>query len=208
MSGYIEHQPDPDDGDRRGFLKCMAWAGTGVVFTVTGCGVATTKLGAPSAARATSTFSFVQISDSHIGFDKAANTDVAGTLERCVARINELPVRPAFVIHTGDHVHLSTAAEFDTVKQILATIKTDRVFNVPGEHDVFVDQGRTYRQFFGAGAGARGSGWCAAGADRDPDGQLRTRLLVARTGGSVVGGRGDRAAVAISAWRRAARARS
>ncbi len=158
MTRYIEHEPDRDDDvDRRGFLKCMAWAGTGVVFTLTGCGVATQKLGSAASAHATSSFSFVQISDSHIGFAKAANKDVAATLERCVERINALPVRPAFVIHTGDHVHLSTAPEFDTVKQILSTIKTDRVFNVPGEHDVFVDQGRMYRQFFGAGS--RGSGW-------------------------------------------------
>jgi Icc protein len=102
-------------------------------------------------------FSFVQISDSHVGFDKAANKDVIGTLEQSVARINALPQRPAFVIHTGDHVHLSTPAEFDTVKQVLGTIKTDHVFHVPGEHDVFVDQGRLYRKFFGRRS--RGTGY-------------------------------------------------
>jgi 3',5'-cyclic AMP phosphodiesterase CpdA len=157
MSRYIEHQHDHDDIDRRGFLKCMAWAGTGVVFTLTGCGVATERLGSRAASKATGSFSFVQISDSHIGFDKAANKDVVGTLEQCIARINALPQRPSFVIHTGDHVHLSTPQEFDTVKQILGTIKTDRVLHVPGEHDVFVDQGRRYRQFFGRGS--RGSGY-------------------------------------------------
>ncbi|HWD76138.1 MAG TPA: metallophosphoesterase [Solirubrobacteraceae bacterium] len=149
MTHYIEHEPDDDDVDRRGFLKCMAWAGTGVVFTLAGCGATTTRLGSAPAAKPTGSFSFVQISDSHIGFDKAANKHVIGTLEQCVARINALPQRPSFVVHTGDHVHLSTPAEFDTVKQILGTIKTDRVFNVPGEHDVFVDQGRRYHQFFG-----------------------------------------------------------
>jgi 3',5'-cyclic AMP phosphodiesterase CpdA len=152
MSRYIEHEHDGDDIDRRGFLKCMAWTGTGVVFTVAGCGVATSRLGSHAAARATGSFSFVQISDSHIGFDKAANTDVIGTLEQCVARINALPERPRFVIHTGDHVHLSTPQEFDTARQILGTIKTDRLFHVPGEHDVFVDRGRRYRRFFGAGS--------------------------------------------------------
>jgi 3',5'-cyclic-AMP phosphodiesterase len=157
VSRYIECEHDHDDVDRRGFLKCMAWAGTGVVFTLTGCGVATSRLGSPTAAKATGSFSFVQISDSHIGFDKAANKDVIGTLEQCVARINALPQRPSFVIHTGDHVHLSTPREFDTVKQILGTIKTDRVFHVPGEHDVFTDQGRRYRQFFGKGS--LGSGY-------------------------------------------------
>jgi len=157
VSRYIEHDHDHDGVDRRGFLRCMAWAGTGVVFTLTGCGVATSRLGSAEAAKATGSFSFVQISDSHIGFDKAANRDVIATLEQCVARINALPQRPKFVIHTGDHVHLSTPEEFDTVRQILGTIKTDRVFQVPGEHDVFVDQGRRYLQFFGQGA--RGSGY-------------------------------------------------
>jgi 3',5'-cyclic-AMP phosphodiesterase len=157
MTRYTERQPDDDDVDRRGFLKCMAWAGTGVVFTLTGCGVTTSRLGSRAASKPTGSFSFVQISDSHIGFDKAANKNVIGTLEQCVARINALPQRPSFVVHTGDHVHLSTPDEFDTVKQILGTIKTDRVFNVPGEHDVFIDQGRRYRQFFGKGS--RGSGY-------------------------------------------------
>jgi Icc protein len=157
MTRYIEHEPDDDNVDRRGFLKCMAWAGTGAVFTLAGCGATTTRLGSTPAAKPTGSVSFVQISDSHIGFDKAANKNVIGTLEQCVARINALPQRPTFVVHTGDHVHLSTAGEFDTVKQILGTIKTDRVFNVPGEHDVFVDQGRRYHQFFGKGS--RGTGY-------------------------------------------------
>jgi 3',5'-cyclic AMP phosphodiesterase CpdA len=135
----------------------MAWAGTGVAFTLAGCGVATTRLGTEAADKATGSFTFVQISDSHIGFDKAANKDVIGTLERCIARINAMSQRPAFVVHTGDHVHLSTLEEFDTVKQLLGTIKTGHVFNVPGEHDVFIDEGKRYRQFFGKGS--RGTGY-------------------------------------------------
>jgi len=157
VTPYIQHDHADDDVDRRGFLRCMAWAGTGMVFMLTGCGVATQHLGSATQSVAKRTFSFVQISDSHIGFDKGANKDVVGTLERAVAKINALPERPAFVVHTGDHVHLSTPQEFDTVKQILGTIKTDQVFNVPGEHDVFIDQGRRYRQFFGKGS--RGSGY-------------------------------------------------
>ncbi len=157
MTSYIEHQPDDHDIDRRGFLKCMAWAGTGVVFTLTTGGVATARLESEAPSMATGSFSFVQISDSHIGFDAAPNKDVIGTLERCVARINALPQRPSFVVHTGDHVHLSTMEEFDTAKQILGTIKTGHVFNVPGEHDVFVDHGKRYHQFFGKGS--RGTGY-------------------------------------------------
>jgi 3',5'-cyclic AMP phosphodiesterase CpdA len=151
VTDHIEHDRDPDGIDRRGFLKCMAWAGTGVVFTVAGTGLTTSRLGSASAAT-TGSFSFVQISDSHIGFDKAANKNVVGTLEKCIARVNALPQRPAFVIHTGDHVHLSTPEEFDTAKQLLGTIKAGHVFNVPGEHDVFVDHGKRYRQFFGSGS--------------------------------------------------------
>ena len=82
---------------------------------------------------------------------------MVGTFEEAVRRINALPQRPAFVMHTGDHVHLSKMAEFDTAKQIMGTIKTDRTFNVPGEHDVFVDHGKRYLQMFGRGS--RGSGY-------------------------------------------------
>jgi 3',5'-cyclic-AMP phosphodiesterase len=147
-----------NDGiDRRGFLKCMAWAGTGVVWTLGSNGFTSQQLAEAAAGGARRPFTFVQISDSHIGFDKPANPDVTATLEECVRRINALPHRPAFVVHTGDHVHLSKPSEFDTVKQILGTIKTDRVFHVPGEHDVFVDQGRRYRHFFGRGS--RGDGY-------------------------------------------------
>ena len=160
MSDYIAHDHQHDGIDRRGFLKCMAWAGTGVLFGVVGDRVVTTALAdvvQGKAAPPVATFSFVQISDSHIGFHKAANKNVIGTFEEAVRRINALPQRPAFVMHTGDHVHLSTMGEFDTVKQIMSTIKTDRTFNVPGEHDVFVDQGKRYLQVFGQGS--RGTGY-------------------------------------------------
>jgi Icc protein len=140
---------DDEDGiDRRGFLGCMAWAGSAVVLSACG-GSVSSRMASSGLGGARADFTFVQISDSHIGFDHAPNTDVAGTYEKAVALINALPQRPAFVIHTGDHVHLSTPEEFDTVKQITSTIKTDRTFHVPGEHDVFVDQGRLYRRFFG-----------------------------------------------------------
>ena len=146
-----------DDGvDRRGFLGCMAWAGTAVVVSACG-GEMRSRTVAAAAADPRADFTFVQTSDSHIGFDHAPNTDVTGTYEQAVARINALPQRPAFVVHTGVHVHLSTPGEFDTVKQITGTIKTDRTFHVPGEHDVFVDGGKLYRRFFGRGS--HGSGY-------------------------------------------------
>ena len=159
MSDYIEHDHQDDGIDRQGFLQCMAWAGTGVVWALTGGRVTSMALADAARVPATVTadFSFVQISDSHIGFSKAANKNVVGTFEEAVARINALPQRPAFVMHTGDHVHLSKMTEFDTTKQIMGTIKTDRTFNVPGEHDVFVDQGKRYLEIFGRGT--QGSGY-------------------------------------------------
>ncbi len=160
MSDYIEHDHQDDGIDRHGFLKCMAWAGTGVIWALAGGRVTSTALadalraapGAPAVVPSAD-FSFVQISDSHIGFHQAANKNVIGTFEEAVRRINGLPQRPAFVIHTGDHVHLSTMDEFDTAKQIVGTIKTDRTFHVPGEHDVFVDRGKRYLQIFGGAKG-------------------------------------------------------
>ncbi len=160
MADYIEHDHQHDGIDRKGFLTCMAWAGTGVVWALSGGRVTSTALADTSEAvraAAMADFSFVQISDSHVGFHKAANANVVATFESAVKRINALAQRPAFVMHTGDHVHLSTPDEFDTVKQIMGTIKTDRTFNVPGEHDVFVDHGKRYLQMFGRGT--HGSGY-------------------------------------------------
>src|SRR5512136_2191743 len=96
-----------DDIDRRGFLKCMAWAGTGMLWTVSG-GILGSRILSPAGAVAAGNspqtigdFSFVQISDSHIGFNKPANTDVVRTLKQAIARINALPAAPDFVLHTG-----------------------------------------------------------------------------------------------------------
>jgi plastocyanin len=99
---------------------------------------------------------FVQISDSHIGFDKPANTDVAATLRAAVARINSAADPPAFVLHTGDLTHLSRPAEFDMLQQVLSELPMP-VFYVPGEHDVLEDEGKSYLQRFGRGT--QGAGW-------------------------------------------------
>ena len=160
MSELIAHDHQDDGIDRKGFLTCMAWAGTGVVWALSGGRVSSIALADTEravAAAATADFSFVQISDSHIGFHlAAANKNVIGTFEEAIRRVNSLSQRPAFVLHTGDHVHLSKATEFDTVKQLVGTIKTDRVFHVPGEHDVFTDHGKRYLQFFGMGSHGTG----------------------------------------------------
>src|SRR5437899_122487 len=99
--------PAGDGIDRRGFLKCMAWAGTGLVWTVSG-GIphSSAQVGEKAAPAAAGDFSFVQISDSHIGFSRAPNQDVTATLQVAVDRINALPQRPALLLHTGDLTHL------------------------------------------------------------------------------------------------------
>ena len=140
--------------DRRGFLKCMAWAGTGLAWTVGGGIAGARSLSAPDSGEG---FTFVQISDSHIGFNKPANTDVTATLERAIARINALPRAPEFIIHTGDLTHMSKPSEFDTLGQMLKTARTDQIFYVPGEHDVLSDDGQQYLDRFGKGT--KGAGW-------------------------------------------------
>ena len=147
-------QQDHDDGiDRRGLLKCMAWVGTGLVWSW--------YRGEPAARAyvqdATDEVSFVQISDSHIGFSKEPNKDVAATLQRAVERINALKQKPAFVLHTGDLTHLAKPEEFDTCAEILKEVKGANVLYVPGEHDVFTDDGKRYLERYGKGT--RGSGW-------------------------------------------------
>jgi len=155
----ILHDHNDDGLDRRGFLECMAWAGTGMLWTVSSGLLGSTLLPSRAGAADTSqaSFNFVQISDSHIGFNKEANKDVLGTLKEAVIKINGLSTPPDFVIHTGDLTHLSEAEEFDTLEQILKGCKTKQVFYVPGEHDVLNDNGKQYLQRIGKGT--KGSGW-------------------------------------------------
>jgi Icc protein len=156
----IVHDHNEDGIDRRGFLKCMAWAGTGALCVMQG-GVLKSyglsrlsDLGASAAAAGE--LSFVQISDSHMGFSKPANPDVAGTLKAAVDKINALSNAPEFLLHTGDISHLSKPEEFDTVDQILKATGKE-VFFVPGEHDVLNDDGAQFRERYGKGA--KGAGW-------------------------------------------------
>lgn len=162
-----EHQPQTSsDGiDRRNFLGCMAWAGTGLLWTLSG-GVPTSKLlGQATKTHASSNakledFSFVQISDSHIGFNKGANPDVTGTLQKAIDRINTVPEgmkQPDFLIHTGDITQNSKVSEFDTASQVIKGAKVGEVFYVPGEHDFSFDDGELYKQRFGKGT--VGNGW-------------------------------------------------
>jgi 3',5'-cyclic-AMP phosphodiesterase len=101
--------------------------------------------------------SFVQISDSHIGFSKPANPDVTGTLREAIAKVSVLPTPPAFVLHTGDLTHLSKPQEFDTLAESLKGLRTERIFYVPGEHDALNDNGEAFHERFGKDA--QGDGW-------------------------------------------------
>ena len=148
-----------DGVDRRGFLKCMAWAGTGALFIMEGGILKAHSLSKLPGyrPRASNELSFVQISDSHMGFNKAANPDVVATLRAAVDKINALSTPPEFLLHTGDISHLSKPEEFDTVDQILKGATAKDVFFVPGEHDVLDDEGQQYRERYGKGT--NGDGW-------------------------------------------------
>src|SRR6185295_2661949 len=145
--------------DRRGFLECMAWAGGGLVWVASG-GVLSSRLVSPATATeaASGSFSFVQISDTHVGFKGQANADAAATLQQVVDRVNALQPAPAFVLHTGDLTHGQKAGAFDTIAEILKGLKTERVFYLPGEHDVFLDGGKEYLERYGKGT-VGGRGW-------------------------------------------------
>ena len=158
-SNYITQALSEDGIDRRGFLRCMAWAGTATVWALAG-GIPTSFRLTPatllSEAQKKSIF-FAQISDSHIGFSKEANKDVTATLQEAVAKLNSLPQAPALVLHTGDITQLAKPEEFDTANEVLKSVKTDRIFYVPGEHDVAADNGASYLQRYGKGT--KGGGW-------------------------------------------------
>src|SRR5215471_11946298 len=134
-----------DGIDRRGFLKCMAWAGTGTLCVMQSGILKSYAFGSELSANAAGELAFAQISDSHMGFNKPANTDVVSTLKAAVDKINGLSVRPEFLLHTGDISHLSKPEEFDAVQQILKAAKPQDVFYVPGEHDVLNDDGKQFR---------------------------------------------------------------
>jgi 3',5'-cyclic AMP phosphodiesterase CpdA len=161
MSDYIEKNESKDGIDRRGFLKCMAWAGAGMVWAMKGGILQSQAFGAdgePSGpGMEDADLTFVQVSDSHIGFNKGVYSDVVGTFQQTVDRVNALAKPPSLVLHTGDLTHLSKPAEFDTVSQMMQAMKTGQSFYVPGEHDFFVDNGQQYLDRFGKGT--HGTGW-------------------------------------------------
>lgn len=142
---------------RRGLLKCMAWGGTGLVWSLAGGVPGALDLERAVAAPRTRPFTFVQVSDSHIGFKKPPNPDSRVTFREAVAKIGALPARPDFIVHTGDISQLSRPDEFDDADQILREARLP-VFHIPGEHDMLDEgSGRAYLARYGQGT--QGAGW-------------------------------------------------
>ncbi len=164
----VGHDQDEQKGlSRRRVLECMTWAGTGVLWTVAGgvprslglVGEAQAQGAGPQSARA---LTFLQISDSHVGFDKPANPNALGTLEEAINKVKALPVKPSFMIHTGDITHLSKVSEFDDAERIISQARLD-VHYVPGEHDVLDESVKLYGERYGRGT--KGAGWYSFDAD-------------------------------------------
>src|ERR1700756_1930260 len=142
--------------NRRQVLECMTWAGTGVLWTVAGGVPRSLGIIDQALAAEAGKLSFLQISDSHGGFDKLANPNAIGTLEEAIGKIKTLPTRPAFMIHTGDITHLSKPSEFDDADRIISLSRLD-VHYVPGEHDFLDEDAKLFRERYGRGT--KGAGW-------------------------------------------------
>jgi len=142
---------------RREVLECMVWAGTGVLWTVSGGIPHSVGLIGDAVAAEPTGFTFLQMSDSHIGFDKAANPDALGTLREAIAKVKAMPIKPSFIIHTGDITHLSKPAEFDNADKVFSETGV-RIHYVPGEHDIIDEErGKAYLERYGKNS--KGAGW-------------------------------------------------
>ena len=163
MSDYISHDHEHDGIDRRGFLKCMAWAGTGVLWTVSGGVLASKTLAqiakAESSLPKATDLSFLQISDSHIGFSKDANKNVTETFKIALDRINAMPTPPSFLIHTGDITQLSKQEEFDTFDEVRKAAERKMFSMFPGSTMCSTMEGNYTENGTLKSVEAKGSGW-------------------------------------------------
>jgi Icc protein len=142
------------DPNRRGFLKCMTWAGSAMLWTVAGGGPRSHVIGQADAAE--TGFAFAQVRDGHLGCDKPVNADVAGTFQKALEHVSSVEDKQAFIIHTGDITHLSTPAQFDTGARLLDATKL-RIYTVPGEHDIRAEDRKSYLNRYGKVT--QGDGW-------------------------------------------------
>jgi 3',5'-cyclic AMP phosphodiesterase CpdA len=141
---------------RRHALRCLAFGGAGTLFTLSGGILTPVDLALAANRPATGVPLFVQISDTHIGFNKEANSDVAGTFKVAIEHVNALPKAPALILHTGDITHLSKAAEFDAAAELMKGMRAGELHTVPGEHDVADATVSEYFGRFGQASGGRG----------------------------------------------------
>jgi 3',5'-cyclic AMP phosphodiesterase CpdA len=151
-----KHDQQGDGVSRRKVLECMTWAGTGVLWTIAGGVPRSLGLAGEALAAEPAGLTFLQISDSHVGFDKPANPNAIGTLEEAIGKIRTFSVKPAFMIHTGDITHLSKEKEFDDAQRIISQAGMDTHY-IPGEHDIIDEDVKLYRERYGKNA--KGVGW-------------------------------------------------
>jgi 3',5'-cyclic AMP phosphodiesterase CpdA len=152
-----DHSHDDGGVTRRHALECMLWAGTGVLWGLSGGVPKSIGLLDGAALAATSGFTFLQISDSHVGFGKPANPHAIDTLKEAIDRIKSMPQKPSFMLHTGDITHLSKPTEFDNAAELIGSAGV-HVHYVPGEHDI-VDEGTGKAYLERYGKNTKGSGW-------------------------------------------------
>src|SRR6201996_6091064 len=150
----------PVNEERRGALKCLAFGGAGTLFVLSGGVLAPLDLAMAATHKKGHAASgiplFLQISDTHIGFNKEANPDVAGTLKQTIDLVNAMQVKPALTIHTGDITHLSKSQEFDAAAQLMSGLSITELHTVPGEHDVTDGMGTEYFNRFGQASANKG----------------------------------------------------
>jgi 3',5'-cyclic AMP phosphodiesterase CpdA len=148
----------PANSSRRNALKCLAFGSAGTLFMLAGGVLAPVDIALAATQKERTGIAgtplFLQISDTHIGFNKEANRDVAGTLKETVDHVNAMPVKPALTIHTGDITHLATPKQFDDASQLLSQLRIAELHTVPGEHDVTDGTGAEYFSRFGKAAAA------------------------------------------------------
>jgi 3',5'-cyclic AMP phosphodiesterase CpdA len=147
---------DPLDLGRRRALKCLAYGGAGTLFTLSAGVLTPTDLALAAESSQNDFPLFLQISDTHIGFNKEANPDVIGTLTRTIAMVNTMSRKPAMVIHTGDITHLSKASEFDTAALLMSQLNVTEIHTTPGEHDVADSSVTEYFTRYGKASQDRG----------------------------------------------------
>src|ERR1700675_3061140 len=99
-------------------------------------------------------FSFIQLSDTHVGFNGPPDPLGTKAFESAVATINGLKTRPELVIVTGDLTHDADspdehAKRFKLFKEISSKIGAAQIKVVPGENDAALDGGDMFREFMG-----------------------------------------------------------